>query len=66
MESKGLKISYEIKEFEELEGEKRKSNKEEKQEETEGRNEKGTNVLFFADAFRIRQILDNLISNAIK
>ena len=65
-ESKGLKISYEIKEFEELEGEKRKSNKEEKQEETEGRNEKGTNVLFFADAFRIRQILDNLISNAIK
>ncbi len=65
-ESKGLKISYEIKEFEELEGEKRKSNKEEKQKETEGRNEKGTNVLFFADAFRIRQILDNLISNAIK
>ena len=65
-ESKGLKISYEIKEFEELEGEKRKSNKEEKQEETEGRNAKGTNVLFFADAFRIRQILDNLISNAIK
>ena len=65
-ESKGLKISYEIKEFEELEGEKRKSNKEEKQKETEGRNAKGTNVLFFADAFRIRQILDNLISNAIK
>ena len=65
-ETKGLKISYEIKEFEELEGEKRKSNKEEKQKETEGRNAKGTNVLFFADAFRIRQILDNLISNAIK
>ena len=65
-ESKGLKISYEIKEFEEPEEEKREANKEEKQEETEGRNAKGTNVLFFADAFRIRQILDNLISNAIK
>lgn len=65
-ESKGLKISYDIKEVENLEGEKRKANKEEKQEETEGRNAKGTNELFFADAFRIRQILDNLISNAIK
>ena len=65
-ESKGLKISYDIKEVEDLEGEKRKANKEEKQKETEGRNAKITNVLFFADAFRIRQILDNLISNAIK
>ena len=41
-ETKGLKISYEIKEFEEH------------------------NALYNADAFRIRQILDNLISNAIK
>ena len=65
-ESKGLKISYDIKEVEDQEGEKRKSNIEEKQKETEGRNAKVTNVLFFADAFRIRQILDNLISNAIK
>lgn len=40
-ESKGLKISYEIK-------------------------EKEHNALYNADAFRIRQILDNLISNAIK
>lgn len=40
-ESKGLKISYEIKEKEHY-------------------------ALYNADAFRIRQILDNLISNAIK
>ena len=40
-ESRGLKISYEIK-------------------------EKEHNALYNADAFRIRQILDNLISNAIK
>ncbi len=40
-ETKGLKISYEIK-------------------------EKEHNALYNADAFRIRQILDNLISNAIK
>ena len=47
-ESKGLQISYQIKEEEFGEG------------------KKTSNTLFCADAFRVRQILDNLISNAIK
>ena len=61
-ESKGLKISYDIKE-EEL-GEGKKTSK--KEENEERRRTKKSYSLFCADAFRIRQILDNLISNAIK
>ena len=61
-ESKGLKISYDIKE-EEL-GEGKKTPK--KEENEERRRTKKSDSLFCADAFRIRQILDNLISNAIK
>ena len=61
-ESKGLKISYDIKE-EEL-GEGKKTSK--KEENEERRRTKKSDSLFCADAFRIRQILDNLISNAIK
>ena len=61
-ESKGLKISYQIKE-EEL-GEGKKTSK--KEENEERRRTKKSDSLFCADAFRIRQILDNLISNAIK
>ena len=61
-ESKGLQISYQIKE-EEL-GEGKKTSK--KEENEERRRTKKSDSLFCADAFRIRQILDNLISNAIK
>ena len=61
-ESKGLKISYDTKE-EEL-GEGKKTSK--KEENEERRRTKKSDSLFCADAFRIRQILDNLISNAIK
>ena len=61
-ENKGLKISYDIKE-EEL-GEGKKTSK--KEENEERRRTKKSDSLFCADAFRIRQILDNLISNAIK
>ena len=61
-ESKGLQISYQIKE-EEL-GEGKKTSK--KEENEERRRTKKSYSLFCADAFRIRQILDNLISNAIK
>ena len=60
-ESKGLQISYRI-----IELETKIENKEEQNVEKEARKAKVSHALYSADAFRIRQILDNLVSNAIK